>query len=337
MKDIIQCGKLLSTVKKLLDKLSDAWFRLIDKLGDYGLEVTKVEDTKNGGKMIHITIGDEDGKIQADPVPDKDGVFQVKVFNSRGKIMDIGEVKESDIMSTVTEALKTAFGDNFTIDDKNVKESVKIKVSLSRVCGSKEDTIELHSINGCGDVSQWQSVLDTVVNDDAFVSEIPSTPTSYDITCEPTCDEIEVCEAKDAPTIENAIIDIYYDAIICMANMESYITSLRKDTQGEAKNILQSIYNTFDWNMCTFKDIVFEINGFIPNRLNIPEDMRCLIWGYSYDLCCDTALAYACTDIQRFLLKMDVYGNLFPFESQVALACIINDLKRNLGEISRIL
>lgn len=265
----IQAG-LIADVKKTLQKLSDVFFKFIDSFVDYDIDVIKTEQTRDGGQKVKCK--DKSTKSEFDVVasaPDKKGYVDVVVkFKDGRPDMELGKLEEKDVDSKeviqpIVDALQSG--------DVGVKTSVK--VTLQKVTGSKNmSNINLLAIESSCNMNSAMQLLDEVLDDDEFVSELSEEPKSYQLSEIEDSDEIEVSSISSDFTPNNTACQMLYSAILLMNNLRV----IHWNATGPDFFVLHEKLDTYLSQIMSDIDVLgeicMELNDTAPNPGNLPDD-----------------------------------------------------------------
>ncbi len=180
MKEAIQAGifsKILDTIKSV----SQAFCKFIDKFSSYGIEITKSEETDNGGTKLWCKYGTKNFGIIIAPTGEKSKVNLTVYYN--GKNTELKAVSEFDIEKKAKELLNNIIEIDF--DDKSSESadsSRTLKVTLQKVTSARDCTINLTAVNANYAPDEASAVLDTVLDNEDFLNTITEEPASFEIT-----------------------------------------------------------------------------------------------------------------------------------------------------------
>lgn len=209
----ITSGKILDALKsvlRLIDKGLDALSRL-------GMEVKDKETLDDGSVVYTIYAGDNDSivfKVRVSESKDSSRVTVECRDDTRGKKAKYEDVDPNKIEDTVQKFCEHAYGvDAFTMES-DVDSSSKFRVGLTRVAGSKTDSVKLTAVccNQNISCSDMFSDIEDMLTDSDVLDSLPENKTTYfELDHQPDC--VEVVETNSCPPTENpylVLVDACY-------------------------------------------------------------------------------------------------------------------------------
>lgn len=179
MDSAIMSGTVADAVK-VFKGISDALINSLNKLVDWGIKISGADES-DGVYSYDITTPDGNvARVKETPVMNKDDVFHIEVKAKKGgKTVKYRNIKVEDIESTISDAVKELFEE--AVAKKGANSSKKLKVTLKRVCSSREESINLTAVQANYSACEALDDLTAVLSEDEFADTITATPTSYEI------------------------------------------------------------------------------------------------------------------------------------------------------------
>lgn len=203
---------IIDTLKKLSEKLYNYL-----SAGDHKNSNSKLTESKETredeydnkymykGKIpykVHI-------KIKDDTLAD----IKVSVDISGHKEKSATNVKNTDFDKTVNKIVEGLL-DEDDLKSFGLSASCKVKFTLQKIVGSRQDSIKLTSVRAFCEIPEAQSVLDIALGNDEFLASVPEVPTMYGI--DDIDDEIDVYVVNDDCRDTDLIRDSIYQ-MLCSA------------------------------------------------------------------------------------------------------------------------
>ena len=286
----IEAKSLISTIKDVLNKLSDGWMKLVDKLGldkdGSPMQISDAKELDNGGYtvMFKIIDGDTtaDASITLQPLngkaenaeADKWEVFgeasnNNAIFKNFKKFTGTREQCESKQADWV-EVAKAAL-------DKNIIESpnsaVRFAASRVPIKGSKEDSIELVAINANYEICEALDHVNSVLSNDAVVDMLPSdgTPIQFDVAV--ADDTLNVCPSPEPYTGDFNKYELLQELIKELVVMEFNFKTIQWNVSGNGAEQIRNFVRSISWSIESDVDFVASIShimyGIVTNPLSI--------------------------------------------------------------------
>lgn len=286
----IEAKSLISTIKDVLNKLSDGWMKLVDKLGldkdGSPMQISDAKELDNGGYTIMFKIidGDStaDASITLQPLngkaenaeADKWEVFgeasnNNAIFKNFKKFTGTREQCESKQADWV-EVAKAAL-------DKNIVESpnsaVRFAASRVPIKGSKEDSIELVAINANYEICEALDHVNSVLSNDAVVDMLPSdgTPIQFDVAV--ADDTLNVCPSPEPYTCDFNKYELLQELIKELVVMEFNFKTIQWNVSGDGAEQIRNFVSSISWSIESDVDFVASISqimyGVVTNPLSI--------------------------------------------------------------------
>lgn len=245
MKETIEAGvlsKFLDTIKSI----SQAFCKFVDKFSIYGIEITKSEETDNGGSKFWCKYGTKNFGMIIAPTDEKSKVNLTVYYN--GKNTELKAVSEFDIEKKAKEILAKIVEIDF---DKNSAESAnsskRLKVTLQKVTSARDCTINLTAINANYAIDEAGADLDTVLDNEDFLNELTEEPSSFEIVEDE--DELNIRSIPEfdvTETIQN--IKTTYEKFCTETRMlvdmlEFYYSNFSYEEQDEIDRFIDGINN----------------------------------------------------------------------------------------------
>lgn len=214
-------ASIFDKIKKTLNKL----FGMFEALVDNGMQIIDT-DTGDGGETI-VQLKTKDGQsffiAQKEMKP---SIFNIRIYDqAKTKQFQKKDLKVENVPKYVADCLKEGWKidiNDTTKEDNEVNSAKKMKMTLKRVVGSKEDEIHLISITGNYDVAEMQNNIDTLLSDEAFVETVTEEPKTFEIldngddldvqNCDDSCEiDYNMCAIAAANEIINESYNILFD------------------------------------------------------------------------------------------------------------------------------
>lgn len=261
--ETVEAG-LLTTIKQTLNKL----FGMFEKLVDKGMQIIATDEGEDGETIVKLKT--KDGQLffiaQKEMKPN---VFNVRIYDqAKTKQFQKKDLKVADVPKFVADCLKEGWKvdiNDTTKEDSSVNSSKKMKLTLKRIVGSKEDEIHLVNITGNYDVAEMQNNIDTLLSDEAFVEEVTEDPKTFEIldngddldvqNCDDTCDlDYKTCAIAAANAIINEAYNLLFDMqyIHWNAKGENF-----QDIHNATDNMMWSIRDSID----VMSELISEYGG----------------------------------------------------------------------------
>lgn len=229
----------LTEVLNFLKGLSDKIFKYLNSSETKKIiKVEKVEEEKSGVKKLTLKYKNKiPTYVKLKDTGNETFDMEVSVAGNDGKAMKFKRVREDEFDDKLKEAYDELLDDDL-LKSFGLTASKEIKVSLKKVCGSKDTSIQLCAITANYDIAEANSMLDIVLDNETFVNSIPEDLTSYSIIDEG--EELDITEIDDIDS-PDLVEDSLYQ-MLCAAiqfNMEMQV---------------------FHWE-CAFNEQLFNITG----------------------------------------------------------------------------
>ena len=267
MKHKIQAG-MLADVTNFIKTLSDTFFKFIDKFGDWGIQVVDSEETDAGGVWMKLSYNGIYVECTATPVGGKDGIFDVTIKPSGKTPINLSSIKESEIESKVTDALKQAFGSDFT--QNNTTASRTMRVSLSKIVAADSINVELKSIYADYDITDAVSNLYSIVDDSGFVDQLTEEPQSFEIV--ENVDDFDITSIPDFD-VSSTPTQLFYAAV----RLWSIVKELSWYVRGPMYTDFRNVLNDYHWrlvcDMDCFGELSIELTQTAPSIPDAFNDM----------------------------------------------------------------
>lgn len=181
MGEKIEAG-FFADANNLIKTLSKTLFKFLDKLVDIGVEVSKPEQTEEGGSLVTMIINGEKAEITTTPVEDKQGYVDVIITRKDGKKIERKSIPENNVENEIIAALEELKFDVALLKEKaGIKSNKKLQVKLHKVEANNKVNIELTAINANYSIEEAMTDLNAVLLDDNFVDTLSDTPQSFEI------------------------------------------------------------------------------------------------------------------------------------------------------------
>ena len=218
--EVVEAG-ILDTLKETLNKL----FGMFQKLVEKGMQIIDTDEGDDGETIVKLKT--KDGRLffiaQKEMKPN---VFNIRIYDeAKTKQFQKKNLNVSDVPKYVANCLKEGWNvdiNDTSKEDNTLNSTKKMKMTLKRVVGSKEDEIHLVSITGNYDVAEMQNNIDTLLSDEGFVETITEEPKTFEIldngddldvqNCDDSCKiDYNTCAIAAANAIINESFNILFD------------------------------------------------------------------------------------------------------------------------------
>ena len=219
-----------SSVLDIIKQTFDLLFKGLDALIRAGLELEedKSKPKKDGVNYFIVTTGGGNKfKLEVEEQDNKKVTLRAE---AKGRKFEKKDVDPNKIMEAISPFVDDVFEESIEdIEDskdsqaEDVEESKRINAKFKRICGSKEDSIELGYVRSDYSPEQTQQLLDMVVNNDEFIESLPEGDSCYQI-CDGE-DDIDVCPCKvenvdpvivilsDSMTLRDIVKYVHWNAV----------------------------------------------------------------------------------------------------------------------------
>lgn len=328
MKMTVKSGELMNLAKKALDIVFKGLDKCIkDMEGSntkYDFNVTKTKDVEEDGvkgKYYLFEVGDKGTILDVTlfKIEDNEDSFMIRIEGDGLEKFEKGPIKQEEIEKYVTD-----YCDKYDLgaveDSVDAYARTKISVSLQRVQGSTEDTIELTAINANCNASAAMLALDTVLGSEEFLETITTEPKTFDIV-EINEDEydVEPSESIDIDT-SNTFTELFKSSVQTLHNIEAigwgakgpnmqdlqcFIESLLWQLQDEYRSISK-------WSVSQDNTILNALNY---QYVSVPVDS-----GFTFE----EGMNVAATLLEEHIKTLDMY---YPNLSHEMQNCVDNWLR----------
>lgn len=260
-----------SIAKKVIDMV----FKGIDScLADLPLEKlseTDIEEDGVAGKYMTFKASDDSNiEMKLFGVEEHPGQYIVRLQHDgkdaeqKNKLYTKDQL--ADYISEYAERYDIELEDIPDINEStDIKNSKKISVTLQRVAGSTEDTIELCAINAGSHVSDAMDILSQVLDNDEFAASITEEPVSFDIVDKPDCLDVQEAVCVDTTdtftTMLRAAVECYYN-----------LKAIHWGAKSDKFNNIHQMADSLGWSVSNHIDRIaeweVEYNKRVPNVLD---------------------------------------------------------------------
>ena len=274
MTETINCGKFLDTLKKI----SDALFKGFDKLIDLGMKFDdKIDEPEDGVKVFHVTTG-KGKKFDIKVTENGNDVYDLYAKVDGFKSLDVKKVRADKISKVICDYVDDVLGESVedaTDNDGNdlFSSSDRCIVSLKKVTAGKDVEVHLISINCSIDPSVAMNNIQTVLNNDSFVSQLAEEPKTFSIIDEG--DNLDVTECSpECANSSDYILNVFSAAKATL----DYVRFIHWNAKGDHMRDIHNMTDGFIWSlqsqMDMFAELQVELFDSMPNpsTLNIECD-----------------------------------------------------------------
>lgn len=343
MKQTVKCG-VLTSVLKTLGLLSSEFVNGINKLFELGIQAkdAKEEDTPNG-KRYTITFDVPEVDVEGMIVvfePKGDNKYDVSYEykskgaseSANGKADNIKLASENDIKSYIAKIVEDEFGfgsDKISNYSENIQESANIQIKLKKVSASNGYEIHMTGINCGTDVSRVNNIIDTLMNDDEFISSIPETEQAYEVQEAENSIEVDPIDCLD---IAKSISDGDFCRLLSAAKaLREDLQYIHWNSKGENFSELYNCTDQYIWTLDShinlFAEWSVEYYGEVPHLATL--DYETSILSSSSGFTAEEGLAIVRQRLKDYTALIELYYCNFDSDIQNVLDDIIRELKKN--------
>ena len=282
---VVVSKSLLQTIKDVLNSLSQSWAKMIDKLGlddvNNWIHITDIKkDKKTGNMSVKYIIADPDNPNKGIPAETKVTVTHDK-SKAKVELYIDGVLKESktvnndddEIQKVQNEwilSLKKVYGENF----QKVKscKSLKFTVTRTPIKGSKDDSINLTSINANFELGEAIENMEEILASQEVLALMLTSDTPYMI--EALCPECQgdTCNVQVRECPENLDCQSSFSEMLCELHvLENNVRTIRWNLAGLGYDKLIGILGDMQWRISTdidgFADMYHSKYKSVPNLL----------------------------------------------------------------------
>lgn len=324
MEQPVQAG-IISEITKKIKSISQALFNFIVKFDEYKINVTKQQQLDNDAVKIWCEYDNLPFGMIISPVFDKNNNKTDKVnilININNKDKKFENIRDTDVEKKVIDFLKSETGLDNEPAPTLVNSTQKIQVTLHKIKSSSSfDSIQLESVNTDLDSRSAQDILDSVLDDETFLSTLTNEPVSYEIADCGDNIEIETIDTVD-------LKDVFHKLISTAIELFGQFSDLMWNAQGESAENIRNLacncrYQLLD-DIDTFGMMSVEINDYIENPLTIylneynkystDFDKICV-----YNETIDTKLNSIQESLTDYICSLDLYYADFSHDMQAKL------------------
>lgn len=329
MKMTVKSGELMNLAKKALDIVFKGLDKCIkDMEGSntkYDFNVTKTKDVEEDGvkgKYYLFEVGDKGTVLDVTlfKIEDNEDSFMIRIEGDGLEKFEKGPIKREEIEKYVTD-----YCDKYDLgsveEGIDVNSSRRLSVTLQRVRGSKEDTINLTAINANYNATEALDDLDAVLSDDDFVELITEKPASFDIV--EVDDEYDVQPADAVDTSKT--FEIMLQSCV---NTYHNLQTIHWGSKGNKFKELHSFIETLIWdtqsNVDTIAEWCVEYTGVVPNVLTYQYTPIATVQGFDFQ----TGIDIAKKLIEDYISVLECYYVNVEHDVQSVMDDWIRNLKQ---------
>lgn len=368
----IEAKGLLSTIKDILNKLSDGWMKMIDRLGldknDSAVKLTNVkENSSTGGKEIYFTVDDGSNsgkpneiKIVVQPQggnPDNADADKWEVWSESSKNNPMYKnakqtgtldkcIQISDDWITVWkqaagEALKKVKEEQQK-SKANSSTSLKFAISRTPIKGSNEDSIDLQAINANYELGAAIEHMERITCSQSFLDLLPSDGQVY---------EIEVSQSPEGdlmPTIYEGfdkesfstydlMVELIKELWVMNANFKTISWNLKGRYSQSLLSWIEGMCWETDSELSFIASICHMIYGAVPNPVVLASEWTDEVIEPNADKCISYEDAYRCSHsmLDDYICILEtVYVN-YSDDIKQKLANMLFDMKANRDRLEK--
>lgn len=325
-------ANVINDIANAFKTISETLFKFFDKFDDYGIEVTKKEQIDNGGVKMWCKYDDIDFGLIVSPILDENqkstGKSNVLVrCNKKGHKFE--NINDFDIDKQVIELLKKeiGLGAESDSDDGSVNSSRKLQVTLQRITSATSCAINLTSINANFDSIGANELLNTVLDNEDFLSTVTENPTSFEITDCGDCINVQTIDGFSTS-------DVFHNLLSKAVKLWGMLSVIHWNAHGDDFSDLHRMTDTYRYRIMNdidmFGELIVELGGAAKNPVLLPrEDITpAFNADYSDTTSFKSALSMIRDMISEYIESLELYYVNFSYDIQHEMNCRIRDWKR---------
>lgn len=325
MTETINCGKFLDTLKMI----SDALFKGFDKLIDLGMKFEDNIDTPaDGVKIFHITTGGGK-KFDLKIADNGKDVYDLYAKVTGFKPLDAKRVKVADVPKVISDYVDNILGegveeakddsgnDLFSSEDKCI-------VSLKKVTAGSDIEIHLTSINCSIDPLVAMNNIQTVLNNDSFISQLADEPKTFSIIDEG--DNLDVTECSpECANSSDYILNVFRAANAALHFIQFIHWNAKGCHMTDIHYMTDSFIGSLQSQMDMFAELQVELFDSMPNPSTLNTECDCS----TVDTSDITKVYNSLRDcLNQYADTIEFYYCDFSFDVQSRLDDIIRDWRK---------
>jgi len=336
MKQTVEAG-ILNDMKNFIKSLSSILLKGFDKLIDIGLSVDDVKKTKEGGfRFLVTTGGGRKIEVTCNPVKGMSDVFDMLFKSQTGESKEYKNVKDTDFTKKITEAIDDMFeeGVEKVIDERDgsdVMNSRKLNITLKRVCGSSEDSIQLTAISANYDVNEALANLKDLIADDSFIENVEESPKSFEVVDDGSnllVSETDPLDCSDCCC--DGLEKILRRAYITYFNAQCIHWNAKGEDFFELHEYSDSIIYSLKRHIDTIAELCVECNNVVQHPLKLLAGCNDYLDSYA-GFTRDTGYSILVRDLKQFIDVMEFYLCNFSSDIQSTFNEIIREFKAEVN------
>lgn len=266
----IEAG-LWDRIKRSLNKLWD----MFDNLAEHGMKILEEEEKDGELRRSFYTAENKKYTIATklephDPESNPEGadLYTVRVFDDRNYEKMQEHLRKEEVQPWVEKTLKIYFHVHLENEIKRAEEmkknqqksqnqqnpqeataAKKMSISLQRVCGAKEDRINLIGIKGNYNPKEMQENLKQITASDDLMALVTEEPVTIDVIDDGTSElDCSVCEDPQACLNPEESIEVACDMILAASlNCQNLMKYIHWNAHGEQFKDIHEIADTIYW------------------------------------------------------------------------------------------
>ena len=339
MKVTVNSGQLMDLAKKALNAifkgLDECMRNMEGSNTKYDFNVSKTKDVEEDGvpgKYYLFEVGDSGTVLDVTlfKIEDNEDSFMIRIEGEGLDKFEKGPIKQDEIEKYVTN-----YCDKYNLgaveDSVDVYEHTKIRVTLQRVQGASEDSIELSAISANCNPKTASTALDTVLASEDFLELVTEEPTTFDIV-EVNDEEYDVQPTEDSVEIETAYAQLLNTAVQTYHNLE-YL-KWASMSLGVSSNQLEQALDCLLWEV---KDEYNTLGCWCVQYNNAAVNVLSLKYDNVLSTECvdvDTILQSAGSAVDEYIAALNLYYPNLPHEIQSMVDTWIRTLsERKFGAL----
>jgi len=250
---------------------------------------------------------------------------KIEVKASTGDILSLDNIPRIKVLSTV----KTMLWQVFTGSTSDVDASRELLVTLKRVVGSREDSIELVAINANYSIEAALDTLDEVLEDEEILDLIDEEPLSLAITDLDESDmfDVEQIESEEVTQDSSCTINNILSAVSIFANN---ILMIHWNAKGDDFSTIHNLTDSWYWSarndLDTIGELSVELCGSAPNPAMSLDDVALLQSNTEYTI--DDVYVVVAAQMDSLITTLETYYVNFDHDVQSTLDNIIRYWKK---------
>lgn len=338
MKQKIQAGTI-ADLGTLIKAISDALFRWMDKLDEWGADVSKPKKAADGSLAFDIETKDHQHTAHVRLIPEEgeDEIYDIEVTpKGAAKEMIKGvpgayiskrlekwmvrhdwDLDFDDETSEESEGSETSEQSEGSEESEgNTQASTHVRFSLKKVTGSTGTNVVLTAVNASTNLVQASGVIQDIVANDEFCEGLTEAPQTF-----------EACPCEDGtldvnPCTEECVTTGTYAILMAVAvNLWGDLKTIHWNAVGsdffDLHEKLDEYISTIEDDLDVLGELAMEYDNFVPNPIEACAPMPHVTPGAGFTK--DIGFEIVRSKIMEFVGAMDCAYVNFPHDVQAEL------------------